>query len=153
VDTNLFKIHVDPYSLSCTSNGAITGIIFLQSNDFFFPQWNWNDFVPRILGAWLYNVSLFFNNNQSAEFSFFDGSYDFIVNKTSDSNIRITYFDDSKLLPYTTEISLNIFIKELVSIAELIFMHSTIKKWGDNRDIVAIGAGLTNIRNLWLFNK
>jgi hypothetical protein len=46
-------VEVDTSTLSLSSFGSITGVVFIRSESACFPEEGWNDFAVTILGWWL----------------------------------------------------------------------------------------------------
>ncbi|AZA85536.1 hypothetical protein EG349_01380 [Chryseobacterium shandongense] len=106
---NKFKIQIDNNSIAKYKD-SITGTIYINFNDTFFPEKNWNDFVIILINNWIessYNILS--GITESEEFYFMDGPFSMIVQKL-DTDICIV-----ELVENHTNILMNfkISVKEL----------------------------------------
>ena len=71
------KIVIDDNSnLSQGSSGLITGNIYFEENNEFFPEEGWNDFPVIVLGWWIYSfLSFVRQNSETFEFCFMEGAF------------------------------------------------------------------------------
>lgn len=71
------KVHVVLESLALTSRKAITGEVYFENNDEYFPEIHWNDFVVVILNWWIEAIERIEKATvgESDEFLFMDGPY------------------------------------------------------------------------------
>lgn len=78
---NKFKIQVDNNSIAKYKD-SITGTIYINFNDTFFPEKNWNDFVIILINNWIessYNILS--GITECEEFYFMDGPFFMRVRK------------------------------------------------------------------------
>lgn len=71
------KVNVALESLELTSSKAITGEIYFESTNGYFPELHWNDFVVAILIWWIESIGRIKKATvgESDEFLFMDGPY------------------------------------------------------------------------------
>lgn len=63
-------------NLNQGSSGLITGEIYFEENNIYFPEKGWNDFPVIILGWWINSfLELVKQNSETFEFCFMDGPF------------------------------------------------------------------------------
>lgn len=74
------KVHVDPSSFERSDDGLVTGIVFIEVNDVFFPDRVWNDFVAVVLSWWLEALDrVLHSSGQPQICAFMDGPLQFEI--------------------------------------------------------------------------
>ncbi|MBW7453039.1 hypothetical protein ACFOLF_21285 [Paenibacillus sepulcri] len=73
----MISIVVDESSLEINNRKSITGEIYLQFGDSFFPESNWNDFIVVVLTWWNKSIRILENSSVgvSQDFNFMDGPF------------------------------------------------------------------------------
>jgi hypothetical protein len=90
---DLLDIVFNESTVEISKRGVITGEIYFQFEDLFFPEIHWNDFIVVILTWW--NQSLDRLNTlkvgTSVEFSFMDGPFYVCVIKKSEETVALSF--------------------------------------------------------------
>lgn len=105
------KIVIDESSkLYQGSRGLITGNIYFEENNEYFPEKGWNDFPVIILGWWIHSFLTFVKqNSEKFEFCFMDGPFKLVGMVRQNELIEINsvhYYADisiKKNLGYTNK--------------------------------------------------
>lgn len=80
-------------NLNKGSSGLITGEIYFEDNNNFFPEKGWNDFPAIILGWWINSYLNFIRENlKTFEFCFMDGPFKVIGLLTQEEMIEIYFW-------------------------------------------------------------
>lgn len=81
------------------SNEVITGQISIFIGTFTFPSLYWNDFVAYLLEFWSDAIiNLYEGISFVEDFTFMDGSYNFIATKYSEDQLEVLFYEDNKRL-------------------------------------------------------
>ena len=81
------------------SNEVITGQISISIGTFTFPSLYWNDFVAYLLEFWSDAIiNLYEGISFVEDFTFMDGSYNFIATKYSEDQLEVLFYEDNKRL-------------------------------------------------------
>ena len=100
-------MNLENIKISCTfdedvlrfSNGVMAGQISISIGIFKFPSLYWNDFVAYILEFWSDAIiNLYEGISFVEDFTFMDGSYNFIATKYSENQLEVLFYKDDKRL-------------------------------------------------------
>lgn len=101
---------------------AITGIIYLEINDYYFPQKNWNDFIIVMINNWIKSLKdIKYGIIQETELLFFDGPFFIKIKMIDKEDCIIGFFESHKSenVLFTEEIKFNNLVNEVFHIANL----------------------------------
>ena len=104
---------------------SITGNIYFQIDDFFFPEEGWNDFVVIILSWWLRALE---NNKNDFELLFMDGPLK-IIAKTAKENEISLLFMHGETCVYKTDCTKSDLEKQLLKAAGKTLRKVSEEKW------------------------
>lgn len=97
-------------NLNQGSSGLITGEIYFEENNNYFPEKGWNDFTVIILGWWISSfLKSVKQNSETFEFCFMDGPFKLIGVVIQKEMIEMyswsqyEYGNEKKCLGYTNE--------------------------------------------------
>lgn len=73
----MINIVINELSIEMSNRNSITGEIYFQMGDSFFPELNWNDFIVVILTWWNESIQLLEASDirSSQDFNFMDGPF------------------------------------------------------------------------------
>jgi len=78
---------------------TITGHLFVQVGDFFFPEKGWDDFVVVVLGWWIENAILLDGPVVEVDNLFMDGPYSFRSRREpGEKTVALTFLRDGQPL-------------------------------------------------------
>ncbi|MDP9961968.1 hypothetical protein [Chryseobacterium lathyri] len=118
---NKIKLHIDKNSFRKYKE-TITGIIYLEINDFLFPEKNWNDLIIVMMNNWVKSLrDIKYKVSEHAELLFFDGPFFIKVKMLNEEDCIIEFFEDhrSKNILSTLQIKFEILVNEVFQIANL----------------------------------
>ena len=76
----MLKLKIKDDSIKISFKGNVTGIIYLQYDNFIFPEENWNDFIVILLTDWSKKLINLASKGTSEEvFRFMDGPFFFHI--------------------------------------------------------------------------
>lgn len=93
-----FKIIIDRETLYVNKSDNVIGVIFFESNKFYFPEHNWGDFVVAIL-SWLTKIvgDLQSSRSQKVEVSFMEGCFKVELQLNNYRQCKINFIEGEKL--------------------------------------------------------
>ncbi len=131
------KVNVALESLALTSRKAITGEIYFENAEGYFPDIHWNDFVVVILDWWIEAIDRIEKATvgETDEFLFMDGPY-LVRGYKIDSNIMRMDFIKSQLQGEIVLSSINCevskFFDSVLIAAKRIVAEINKRKWETN---------------------
>lgn len=95
MSTASFSVEVLPETFTKTKSGNVIGAIHINADGFAFPDNSWDDFVVRILGWWLEEVSkLCFETDENCSCYFMDGPFRYDIEARNNALWQIRFIDD-----------------------------------------------------------
>lgn len=89
------RAKADPTPEDFQLGGSISGILFIEIGDVYFPAASWGDYVIPVLNWWIDNVMKIANSPADVKNIFMDGAYFFIMKRASGTdNVEVTLFED-----------------------------------------------------------
>lgn len=89
-----FSINILPQTFETTIDSVI-GVIYVQADNYAFPDDSWADFGVTILGWWLSEVSsLTLETRRSCSCKFMDGNFRFDIERVSNDKWRLTFVEE-----------------------------------------------------------
>lgn len=89
-----FSVHISPKSLTLSPHGKVLGHIWVQVDDVFFPEQEWDDFVVVIMGWWLDGfLKISMGKQSKCICSFMDGPFEFTVTPQTQERWLIEFFE------------------------------------------------------------
>jgi hypothetical protein len=103
------SLTIEPAGIRCSSDGALSGPVWISAGAAAFPGKGWTDLVDLVIGDWLDAVAkLAFDNSRKERFYFLDGPYavdlslldggavqaDLVKRRASDDLVAGTYETD-----------------------------------------------------------
>lgn len=104
---------------------SITGEIYFQIGDFFFPEEGWNDFVAIILSWWLHAIR---NSKNDFELLFMDGPLKIKAEKTKENEIFLVFMHGEACV-FRTDCLKDDLEKQLVKAARKTLQKVSQEKW------------------------
>lgn len=121
-------IKLEPNTILRSKSGKITGEIYLNFEERYFPEVGWNDFPVIILNWW----SEVFSHEKSGRYSFMDGPFYFIISKASNTHYLETFYDDRPI--FSTLIDIDIFKKSLINVIGALLSVIEKNDWNTGND-------------------
>ena len=95
----MIKLILDDNSIKKGKSGLITGDIYFETLQGYYPEKNWNDFVMIILSWWANSFVDFLQGNQKEmEFHFMDGPYCAYISKSGENMLNFQFNRDEVVL-------------------------------------------------------
>ncbi len=98
-----FKLHarVQPTLRESTMVGsALSGLLFIEVDGFYFPAKNWGDYVLPVLGWWIENLMRLTLPDSEVKNIFMDGPYSFRLRRSgTNDDVHLTFHDGDLILP------------------------------------------------------
>jgi hypothetical protein len=89
------RTKVTPTPSNFQFGGSISGILFLEIGDIFFPAESWGDYVIPVLNWWMDNIMKIANSPADVKNIFMDGSYFFLMKRTfGTDDVELALFED-----------------------------------------------------------
>lgn len=104
-------IHIKTDTFNVTNTGTITGVIFIEIDNKYFPEENWNDFPVIILNWWLEKAI----TNIEGEYRFMDGPFRFNIYYEKGEYYITCFYNGKQVI--NGKINSDKFLKELVMVA------------------------------------
>lgn len=138
-------------SIEMSKSGAITGEIFFEISNGFFPEENWSDFIVVILGWWINNlIDYYERNDESFELCFMDGPLSVEAKKKTEEIIELSFLrinDDKKQNFFKTECLEKTLRKRILSAARKILRKAEIEQWS-TESIKGLKKGVSRLKEL-----
>lgn len=95
---NSFKLIIKKETLYVNSSDNVIGVIFYDINGFYFPEYDWGDFVVAIL-SWLTKVisDLQSLQDQQAEVFFMEGCFKIELQVNKNHQCKINFIEGNRL--------------------------------------------------------
>ena len=78
---------------------SLVGRIFIQIDDFIFPENDWNDLIVSVLNMWIENIlSIILKQKDTVECYFMDASFFFIIDVLNDSFWKIFFIKNDECI-------------------------------------------------------
>lgn len=89
----MVSVVIEEYTLELSSHKSITGGVYFQIGDTFFPDCHWNDFIIVILTWWNKSIKLLETSSvgTSQNFDFMDGPFYMHGVKKDSSHITLDF--------------------------------------------------------------
>lgn len=113
------RFGIDENSLE-KSNEIITGIIYLEFDNFIFPEKNWNDFIVVVLNNWIRSLqSIIVKSAESTELLFNDGPFFIRIGMINDKECLIECIENHRIenILFKEQVEFKILVKEVLLIA------------------------------------
>ena len=89
------EIGVDADSISISTNHKVTGVIYISTDNFSFPESSWNDFIVTILIWWAEKFEeLLTQDTKKSTFSFMDGPFYFEIERLTGDIVSIAFIEE-----------------------------------------------------------
>lgn len=118
---NKVKLHISENSFEKYKE-AITGVIYLEFGDFYFPEKKWNDFIIVMMNNWIASIkSINLKISKDAELMFFDGSLYIKIKMIDDEDCFIECIENHRTnnILFKEQIKFKSLEKEVVNTADL----------------------------------
>lgn len=128
---NRVKLRIDENSFEKYKE-AITGVIYMECGDFYFPEKNWNDFIIVMMNNWITSIkNINLKISKEAELMFFDGAFYIKIQMVGEENCIIECIENHKTdnILFKEQIKFKSLEKELVNIANLCRMFCAKQNW------------------------
>lgn len=141
---DLIKIIFNDGTLEINKKGTITGEIYFQIGDTFFPGENWNDFIVIILTCWNESADLLASSSSkvAADFRFMDGPFTVQGKKSEDSESVSLNFVKRTLkgeeVLHSIDIDSHVLRSFILSVSRRVLQVINEKQWKMNDDIVEL---------------
>lgn len=130
----VLNIVVDDFSVEISKRGMITGGIYIQMDDLYFPEMHWNDFIVVILQWWNKSADMLIEGpiGTTVEFNFIAGSYYIRGTKEDELNVELAFirrYADKELLINSYSTNVFKFKRSIVQASEKLFEAVRAKEW------------------------
>lgn len=120
-------------SIKMSKSGAITGEIFFEVSNKFFPEENWSDFIVVILGWWVNNLRNYYQRREDCfELCFMDGPLSIKVKNKEEDTIELSFMritGDEQQIFFKAECYKEVLKKRILSAARKILRKAEIEQW------------------------
>lgn len=140
---DLVRIILNEATLEISKRGAITGEIYFQIMDTYFPGENWNDFVVIILTWWNKSVEILATSSigTTANLSFMDGPFNIRGKRESDDRVKLTLVrrtsSTEEILDFI-DVDYHVLRRSIREVSRRVLKIIKDKKWHMNEDIIEL---------------
>jgi len=146
---DLIQIIFNEDTVEISENGSITGEVFFQLDDRFFPFENWNDFIVVILTWWNKSANILANASAgtTANFSFMDGPYIVRGKKSDNGNeVQLSFLErtsNGEAIIEMTDVEIQVLRNSIRKISNVVLKNKLICNIQYNEDIIELKKVLT----------
>ncbi|WP_248926739.1 hypothetical protein [Paenibacillus hamazuiensis] len=139
----MIKIIFNETTTEISKKGNITGELYFQLKDSFFPIENWNDFVVVILVWWNKSADLLARSpvGTIANFSFMDGPFFVRGKKIGIDNVTLTFIRRTSTVEevlYTIDVNNHVLKRSILEVSKRVLIIIKDKKWQLNDDVLEL---------------
>ncbi|URN93501.1 MAG: hypothetical protein NAG76_16920 [Candidatus Pristimantibacillus lignocellulolyticus] len=140
----MFHIIFNEDTVEISENGSITGELYFQLEDRFFPFENWNDFIVVILSWWNKSANLLANASvgTTVNFVYMDGPYVVRGKKSDDGNlIQLSFLErtsNGEVLIEITDVEIQTLRNSIRKISNEVLKNQLICNRQNNDDIIEL---------------
>lgn len=130
----MISVVVNESTFEINKRNSITGEIFFELEDSYFPESNWNDFVVVILTWWNKSIRLLESSSvgTSVDFNFMDGPYYVRAVKKDDIFVSLSFIRRNKAnleLITTLDVETDSLKKSIVKASKKVIREIQTKDW------------------------